>query len=57
MFAPNWSFTIEYGYMGFGTDAVNFNALGLTSENINQHMQVVLVGLNYRFGTWGGRNP
>ena len=55
MFAPNWSFTIEYGYMGFGTDTVNFSALGLATENVNQHVQVVLVGLNYRFGTWGGR--
>ncbi len=54
MFAPNWSLTIEYGYMGFGTGAVNFNALGLASENVNQHIQIVLVGLNYRFGGWGG---
>lgn len=42
-------------YMGFSTDAVNFNALGVASENINQHVQVVLVGLNYRFGSWGAR--
>ena len=53
IFAPNWSVAVEYGYMGFGSESVAFNALGLASENIRQHMQVVLVGLNYRFGSGG----
>jgi outer membrane immunogenic protein len=54
MFAPNLSVTVEYGFMGFGNKSVTFNALGLGSENVHQQVQVVLVGLNYRFGT-GGR--
>jgi outer membrane immunogenic protein len=54
-FNQNWSVTIEYGYMGFGTDTVAFQGIGFSnfSERVGQHMQVVLVGLNYRFGTWG----
>jgi outer membrane immunogenic protein len=55
MFAPSWSLAIEYGYMGFGTNSVNFNALGLATENVNQHVQVVLVGLNYRFNSGAPR--
>jgi outer membrane immunogenic protein len=57
-FNQNWSVTIEYGYMGFGTDTVAFQGVGgfsNFSERVGQHMQVVLVGLNYRFGSWGGR--
>jgi len=54
IFAPNWSVTVEYGYVSFGNESVAFNALGLASENVHQHIQLVLVGLNYRFGS-GGR--
>lgn len=55
MLAPNWSLTIEYGYMGFGSVNLQFSGIGANSpETINQHAQVVLVGLNYRFNT-GGR--
>jgi outer membrane immunogenic protein len=56
MVAPNWSVSIEYGYMNFGTDSVAFQGIGTFpnfSENINQHFQVGLVSLNYRFGNWG----
>ena len=50
MFAPYWSLSVEYNYMGFGTDTVNFP----TPERIYQHVHAVLVGLNFRFST-GGR--
>jgi outer membrane immunogenic protein len=53
MVAPNWSVVIEYGYMGFGTHAFGFSPIGPASQDIKQHIQVVLVGLNYRFGSWG----
>jgi hypothetical protein len=42
--------------MGFGTDTVAFQGVGgfsNISERVGQHMQVVLVGLNYRFGAGG----
>jgi outer membrane immunogenic protein len=56
MVAPNWSVTIEYGYMGFGTKAVDLQGLiPNLHESVNQHVQVVLIGLNYRFGSGGGR--
>jgi len=54
-FAPNWSVAVEYGYMDFGTGSVGFNALGLTSEDVRQTVQVGLVSLNYRFSSWGMR--
>ncbi|SRR5712691_233128 len=54
MVAPKWSLTIEYGYMGFGTHAFGFSPIGPVSEDIKQNVQVVLVGLNYRFSS-GGR--
>jgi len=53
MFAPNWSVTIEYGYAMFGSRNVHIDSRFVFDDRISQHMQVVLVGLNYRFGTWG----
>src|SRR5882672_1782213 len=46
LFAPNWSFTIEYAYAGFGSSTVGINSRFVFDERISQHMQVVLVGLN-----------
>jgi outer membrane immunogenic protein len=57
MFAPYWSATVQYGYMSFGTKTVDFQGVGIFSnfnENVGQHAQFVLIGLNYRFNT-GGR--
>ncbi len=56
MFAPNWAVTIEYGYISLGSKFVGFRGGGAFdfSEDIGQHVQVVLVGLNYRFSS-GGR--
>jgi outer membrane immunogenic protein len=53
LFAPNWSVTIEYGYAGFGSSNVRIDSRFVFDDRISQHMQVVLVGLNYRFGSTG----
>jgi outer membrane immunogenic protein len=55
MVAPFWTITVEYGYMDFGNRTENFHGqFGNFSERIGQNVQVVLVSLNYRFGS-GGR--
>src|SRR5579871_180501 len=58
MVAPNWSVTVEYGYVGFGTDTVHFQGVGIFpsfNERVSQHMQLAIISLNYHFGTWGSR--
>lgn len=54
IFAPKWSLFIEYDYLNFGTKIVPISNGGspiAMKDNVN----VVLVGLNYRFGgdPWG----
>lgn len=58
MFAPNWSAKIEYNYIDFGdkTLAVSGPA-GATLERLRQEIQVVKVGINYRFAGWSGAGP
>jgi outer membrane immunogenic protein len=56
MVVPNWSISVEYGAMSFGNHPVFFQSLfgpGGFNERIDQHVQFVLVGLNYHFGSWG----
>ena len=54
-FAQNWSVKVEYNYMDFGTDRIFFTSTGVSptqppfDEDIRQRIQVVKVGLNYRF--------
>jgi hypothetical protein len=60
MIVPYWSITVEYDYMGFGTKVVDFqniNFLPSFSNRVEQHVQAVLVSVNYRFGSWGGARP
>ncbi len=55
---PNWSITVEYDYMGFGTKVIDFQGIGFFpsfSNRVEQHVQAVLVSVNYRFGSGGGR--
>jgi outer membrane immunogenic protein len=53
MFAPNWSAFIEYNYASFGgAHSVLFLPNGF-DPNIRQDLQTILVGVNYRFGSWG----
>ncbi len=52
-FAPSWSVKVEYDYMDFGTltspNACSPGGCGPLAETINQHVNVGLVGVNYRF--------
>jgi outer membrane immunogenic protein len=54
-FALNWSAKIEYNFMDFGKDSITFtNFLGQTFPlDIDQHIHLVKVGINYRFGGFG----
>jgi outer membrane immunogenic protein len=54
MFAPNWTAFLEYNYLGFGTDRVHFaGTVAPFSFEVEQNVQNVLVGVNYRFGGLG----
>jgi outer membrane immunogenic protein len=44
-FAPNWSAKVEYNFMDFSNDTLVFH-------NLETQINVVKVGVNYRFG-WG----
>ena len=49
----NWSVNLEYNFMDFGTDRLNFRGgtfPGVAPFDIDQQVQVVKVGVNYRFG-------
>jgi len=51
--APNWSLFIEYDYANLGRHQYSF-APGVTFvTDIRENLQSVMVGLNYRFGTYG----
>jgi outer membrane immunogenic protein len=58
----NWSAKLEYNYMDFGTETINVAAnvclYGTCSKkdvrvDIDEHMHVVKLGINYRFGMPG----
>ena len=53
---PNWSAKIEYNYMDFGSEQIDFRDpltnLLIVSMDIDQQVHVVKAGINYRF-TWG----
>jgi outer membrane immunogenic protein len=55
-FAPNWSALIEYNHYGFGTRGLNFtdpaqvNSPFFNGFNMKLNVDLVKVGLNYRFG-------
>lgn len=49
-FAPNWSTFVEYNYLDFGTGTVAFTgSTAPFSFQVNQHIQAIEVGFNYRF--------
>ena len=54
-FAPNWSFKVEYNFMDFGDKDTTFTDFTGASFpfRIDQQVQTVLVGINYRFGNFG----
>jgi outer membrane immunogenic protein len=57
--AQNWSVKVEYNYLDFGTGRILYTSNGAIpgllpfEEDITQRIQVVKVGLNYKFG-WNG---
>ena len=55
-FTPNWSVKAEYNYLGFKDEQVTLvDQFGLRAPlNIDQHLHLVKLGVNYRFGGWGG---
>src|SRR4029079_11016538 len=52
-FAPNWSALVEYNHYGFGHKSAAFTDPALPAlvlrYNIRQEIDVVKVGINYRF--------
>jgi outer membrane immunogenic protein len=55
-FANNWSTFIEYDHYGFGTKNVALaapGAVGPAAYGVKQNIDVVKVGLNYRFNAFG----
>jgi outer membrane immunogenic protein len=48
----NWSAKIEYDYLGFGSQPLNFSTptLGSVTSNASMNIQEVKAGINYRFG-------
>lgn len=60
MFAPNWSAKLEYNYIDFGHDGISTTCLSapctgtIINETVRQEIQVVKVGVNYRFSGWPG---
>jgi outer membrane immunogenic protein len=51
MFAPDWSFFVEYDYLAFGTKSVNFEQT-LPPENVTLNAQMGLIGLNWHVRPW-----
>ncbi|MGB6537419.1 MAG: outer membrane protein [Xanthobacteraceae bacterium] len=48
----HWSAKIEYDYLGFGPQSMNFTtpALGTVSSSTSLNVQEIKAGLNFRFG-------
>jgi outer membrane immunogenic protein len=51
-FDKNWSAKVEYDYLGFGSQTMNFTTplAGPVSSNASLNVQEVKAGLNFRFG-------
>ncbi len=54
-FAPNWSAKLEYDYLGLGTWQFNSTVFAPAADSlsVSRNIQMLKVGLNYRFGTFG----
>jgi outer membrane immunogenic protein len=50
--SENWSAKIEYDYLGFGSQPLNFTTplLGPVTSNASLNVQEVKAGINFRFG-------
>lgn len=54
MLGPNWDVWVEYNYLGFeGRTVSTQTAAGISLANgVNQDVQTILVGLDFRFTNW-----
>jgi outer membrane immunogenic protein len=52
-FTGNWSMKIEYNYLDFGKRDTSFCGAGCETIKIDQQIQLVKAGINYRFGGGG----
>jgi outer membrane immunogenic protein len=57
-FAENWSAMVEYDHYGFDSKTIGFSDRNATSTtpallNVNQNIDIIKVGLNYRFAWLG----
>ena len=51
MFIRNWDLWVEYDHMGFGTQSLSLTGTaGAGAANVQQSVDKVLVGVDYRFG-------
>jgi len=59
MCAPNMSFFAQYNYVQFGTKTVRFHEvsglIGDFNQDVRQHVQTFLVGVNFRFNSFEPR--
>ena len=49
-FDRNWSAKLEYDYLGFGSQALNFSPAVYPATSASLNVQEVKAGINYRFG-------
>jgi outer membrane immunogenic protein len=56
LLAPNWSVFAEYNYLDFGRKTVTlvYGSTGTYDYDIKQNVHLGKVGINYRFGGFGG---
>ena len=52
-FTPNWSTKIEYDYLGLNSWTFSGPIIPADTWTVNRNIQMLTVGLNYRFGTFG----
>ena len=46
----NWTAKIEYDYLAFGTERTLFTGATTRPFEVTQHISLVKLGINYRFG-------
>jgi outer membrane immunogenic protein len=49
MVAPRWELFVEYNHMWLGTKTVDFYGPGLFTADVKRNLDVVMLGVNYRF--------
>jgi opacity protein-like surface antigen len=48
--SDRWSARLEYNYIAFPEQAVTLTGTGILAERIEQHLHLLKLGVNYRFG-------